>query len=373
MRELRAVRSLNIRCAQSADGVELAILGDITPGTAEEIMRAVSYFPKQPITITMMSGGGDAFSSLGLYDYLKGKDITVRVYGIAASGAAIITAAAKRVEIAASAFLMIHNAFGPTEGDGQSVLDSINARQADVFAQRTGMSRAKVTKMLDAETFMDAHTAKANGFADAVFDPMKMAASLNTMQSMEDIVKETPIIDDAAEVDAPAEVETPAEPTPEAVTEPVAAEDPGDEQVEVEIPVTAGEAIKAAISGKFKAKVSVSAKYGEVIGQLTDELRQLRASLDEAEAKVEQLEPKAAEAEAATAAAADAAAKVAEVVKEVETLKATPIEEPVKSTSDATGVVPASDAKPATEVSARAQGMAKSLDRLDRAIKQRNN
>ena len=356
------MRSLNIRCSQSAEGVELAILGDITPGTAEEIMRAVSYFPSQPITITMMSGGGDAFSSLGLYDYLKGKDITVRVYGIAASGAAIITAAARRVEMAASAFLMIHNAFGPTDGDGQSVLDSINARQADVFAARTGMSRGKVSKMLEAETFMDASTAKANGFVDAVFDPMKMAASLNTMQSMEDIVKQ-------AEVPEPvAVVETPAEPTPEAVTEPVAAEDPGDEQVEVEIPVTIAEAVKAGMSGKFKAKVNISATYGKVIGELTDELRTVRASLDEANAQVEALAPKAAEAEAATAKAAEAEAKVAEVVKEVETLKATPIEEPVKPTSDANGVVPAGTAPKPTKASETAQAMARSMERLDRVL-----
>ena len=354
------MRSLNIRCSQSADGVELAILGDITPGTAEEIMRAVSYFPSQPITITMMSGGGDAFSSLGLYDYLKGKDITVRVYGIAASGAAIITAAARRVEMAASAFLMIHNAFGPTDGDGQSVLDSINARQADVFAARTGMSRAKVSKMLEAETFMDASTAKANGFVDAVFDPMKVAASLNTMQSMEDIMKE-------AEVPEPAVVETPTDPTPEAVTEP-ATEDLGDEQVEVEIPITTGEAIKAALAGKFKAKVNISATYGKVIGELTDELRTVRASLDEANAQVEALAPKAAEAEAATAKAAEAEAKVAEVVKEVETLKATPIEEPVKPTSDANGVVPAGTAPKPTKASETAQAMARSMERLDRVL-----
>jgi ATP-dependent protease ClpP protease subunit len=362
------VRSLNIRCSQSAEGVELAILGDITPGTAEEIMRAVSYFPSQPITITMMSGGGDAFSSLGLYDYLKGKDITVRVYGIAASGAAIITAAARRVEMAASAFLMIHNAFGPTDGDGQSVLDSINARQADVFAARTGMSRGKVSKMLEAETFMDAQTAKANGFVDAVFDPMKMAASLNTMQSMEDIVKQAEAPEPVAEQLGEALEETTAQVTPQVTPQVEATEDPGDEQVEVEIPITTGEAIKAALAGKFKAKVNISATYGKVIGELTDELRTVRASLDEANAQVEALAPKAAEAEAATAKAAEAEAKVAEVVKEVETLKATPIEEPVKATSDANGVVPAGTAPKPTKASETAQAMARSMERLDRVL-----
>jgi hypothetical protein len=88
---------------------------------------------------------------------------------------------------------------------------------------------------------------------------------------------------------------------------------------------------------------------------------------------VEALQPAAAEAEAAKATAAEATAKVAEVVAEVEALKATPIEPAVVSNAAPTGVVPAGEQKPATEVSARAQGMAKSLDRLDRAIGNRKN
>jgi ATP-dependent protease ClpP protease subunit len=360
------MRPSNIRCSQSTEGVELAILGDITPSTAEEVMRAMSFFKGMPVTITMMSGGGDAFASLGLYDYIKGKDVTVRIYGIAASGAAIISAAARRVEMAASAFLMIHNAYGPSEGSGQDVLDSINARQVEVFASRSGMTRAKVQKMLDAETFMDATTAKENGFADAIFDPMKMAASLNNMTPMSDIIKDAEVID-----------ETGTEPvvvTDAEVAEAVANEEAIEtEEVEVEIPVTVSEAIQAGLKGRIKAKVNVAAKYGEIVAGLLAENKAMKAQLDEANAAVEALQPAAAEAEAAKATAAEATAKVAEVVAEVEALKATPIEPAVVSNAAPTGVVPAGEQKPATEVSARAQGMAKSLDRLDRAIGNRKN
>jgi ATP-dependent protease ClpP protease subunit len=341
------VRSTNIRCAQSAEGVELAILGDITPYTAEDIMRAVSFFKDQPITITMMSGGGDAFASLGLYDFLKGKDVTVRIYGIAASGAAIISAAAKRVEMAASSFLMIHEAYAVT-GEQQDVTDSINERQVALFAARSGKSKDKVRKMLQAETFMDAPTAKAEGFADAVFDPLKVAASLTNMQPMEQVIKEeaAPIIDDAAEVDAPAQVEAPAEPVAE-----VPAADPGDEQpepeeVEVEIPVTTGEAIKAAIAGKFKARVKVEGRAGEVLASLIAENKNLRAQLDEANAQVEQLAPAAEAAAAAKAAAEAAEAKAAEVTAEVEKLKTQPLAPPVVADAAPAAVVPAQQERP---------------------------
>lgn len=358
------MRPTNIRCSQSPEGVELAILGDITPSTAEEVMRAMSFFKGMPVTITMMSGGGDAFASLGLYDYIKGKDVTVRIYGIAASGAAIISAAARRVEMAASAFLMIHNAYGPSEGSGQDVLDSINARQVEVFASRSGMTRAKVQKMLDAETFMDAATAKDNGFADAIFDPMKMAASLNNMTPMSEIIKEAGIID---ETGTEAVVVTDAE-----VAEAVANEEATEtEEVEVEIPVTVAEAVKAGLKGTFKAKVNVASKYGEIIAGYAAENKTLKAQLDEAVAEVEALKPVAEQAEAAKTEAAAAAEKVAEVVKEVEALKATPIEEAVVVDSAGNGVVPGSDVKPGpvkTDIEVRIE---KTMSAMDEAIKRK--
>ena len=353
------MRPSNIRCQQSADGVELAILGEITSYTAQDIITALAFFKDQPVTITMMSGGGDAFASLGLYDYMKDKDVTVRVYGIAASGAAIISAGARRTEMAAGAFLMIHNAYSVVEGQGDDVLASINERQVDIFSARTGMRKDKVKKMLDAETFLSAQEAKDMGFADAVFDPLKVAASLDKMQPMEEIMKATDEVVEAA---------------PEVVVETPAA-DPGDEQpeaeetVEVEVPVTAIEAMQAAVRGHIKAKVNVAAKYGEVVAALTDEVRALRAQLDEANAAVEAAEAKVAEAEVDSAKVAEAEAKAAEAAQQVEALKATPLEQPVVSDAQPTAVVPGAPVKPTMNpATAHAERMAQTLDRLDRKI-----
>ena len=344
------MRPSNIRCQQSEQGVELAILGEITSYTAQDIISALAFFKDQPVIITMMSGGGDAFASLGLYDYMRDKDVTVRVYGIAASGAAIISAGARRTEMAAGAFLMIHNAYSVVEGQGEDVLASINERQVDIFSARTGMRKDKVKKMLEAETFLTAQQAKDMGFADAVFDPLKVAASLDKMQPMEEIMKATPEV---------------VEPTPEVVEEtPVA--DPVDEQqpeaeevVELEVPVSITEAVQAAVRGHVKAKVNIAAKYGEIVAALTDEVRALRAQLDEANAAVEAAETKVAEAEA----------KAAEAVQQVEALKATPLEQPVVSDAQPAAVVPGAPMKPAmTTANAHAERMAQTLERLDRKI-----
>ena len=352
------MRPSNIRCQQSEQGVELAILGEITSYTAQDIISALAFFKDQPVIITMMSGGGDAFASLGLYDYMRDKDVTVRVYGIAASGAAIISAGARRTEMAAGAFLMIHNAYSVVEGQGEDVLASINERQVDIFSARTGMRKDKVKKMLEAETFLTAQQAKDMGFADAVFDPLKVAASLDKMQPMEDIMKATPeVVEDTADV----VVETPVEePQPEVVET---------EEVELDIPVSVSEAIQAGLKGRIKAKVNIAAKYGEVVAALTDEVRALRAQLDEANAAVEAAEAKAVDSEADAAKVIEAEAKAAEAARQVEALKATPLEQPVVSDAQPAAVVPGAPVRPGMNpATAHAERMAQTLERLDRKI-----
>ena len=352
------MRPSNIRCQQSEQGVELAILGEITSSTAEQIIAAVNYFRDEPITITVMSGGGDAFASLGLYDFLKGKDVTVRIYGIAASGAAIISAAARTTEMAAGAFLMIHNAYSVIDGQGEDVLESINERQVELFAAKSGMRKDKVKKMLEDETFLSAQEAYDMGFADRVFDPLKMAAQLNTMKPMEEVMTQP-----AAEV-VEAEVET-----AEVVTADPGDEQPEKEEVEVDIPVSAIEAVQAAVRGHLKAKVNVSARYGAIVAELTSELKSLRTQLDEANAAVEAAEVKAAGAEQAQEAAAAAEAAAQQAQAEVEQLKATPLEEPVVSNAAPTAVVPGAPVVPTMNpATAHAQRMAQTLDRLDRKL-----
>jgi hypothetical protein len=254
------------------------------------------------------------------------------------------------------------------EGQGEDVLASINERQVDIFSARTGMRKDKVKKMLEAETFLTAQQAKDMGFADAVFDPLKVAASLDKMQPMEDIMKATPeVVEDTADVvvetsTAHVVVETPVEepqPEPEAETE----------EVELDIPVSVSEAIQAGLKGRIKAKVNIAAKYGEVVAALTDEVRALRAQLDEANAAVEAAEAKAIDSEADAAKVVEAEAKAAEAARQVEALKATPLEQPVVSDAQPAAVVPGAPVRPGMNpATAHAERMAQTLERLDRKI-----
>ena len=253
---------------------------------------------------------------------------------------------------------MIHNAYSVVEGQGEDVLASINERQVDIFSARTGMRKDKVKKMLEAETFLTAQQAKDMGFADAVFDPLKVAASLDKMQPMEDIMKATPeVVEDTADVVVETPVEEPTDPQPEA------------EEVELDIPVSVSEAIQAGLKGRIKAKVNISAKYGEVVAALTDEVRALRAQLDEANAAVEAAEAKAIDSEADAAKVVEAEAKAAEAARQVEALKATPLEQPVVSDAQPSAVVPGAPVRPGMNpATAHAERMAQTLERLDRKI-----
>jgi hypothetical protein len=107
--------------------------------------------------------------------------------------------------------------------------------------------------------------------------------------------------------------------------------------VEVEIPITPIEAVKAGLHGSFKAKVKVdvSANYAGIVASMAEELKTYKAKLDEAEAQVETLTEKAAEVDAAKQAEADAKAAAEAAQAEVQKLKETPVEGAVVSNAEA--------------------------------------
>jgi ATP-dependent protease ClpP protease subunit len=348
------MHKVDIRCQQTAEGVELAILGDVTSWVVADIMSAIKFYSGQKITLMLMSQGGDALASLGLHDFMQQHNVDVEIYGIAASGAAIISQAGRKVRIAENGMVMIHEAyrvddsFNAVKDDTTKMLDD---RQVEVFAKRTGKKRDKVRAWMAAETFFNAQDAVDNGFADEIIPAMKLAASLKTMKPMEQVTETVETVETETVEQAPIET-------------PVTVEDT--DEVEVEIPVSTGEAIKAAIAGKFKAKVRIGKEAGDILASMIAENKGLRAQLDEANAQVEALAPKAAEADAAVAAAADSAAKVEEVTAQVEALKATPIDAPIVPAAGAAAVVPGTATATARPVSERAQKMASTNDRMDR-------
>lgn len=128
------------------------------------------------ITVWINSPGGDCVAAAQIYNMLidyKG-DVTVKIDGIAASAASVIAMAGTKVLMSPVSMLMIHNpmtiAFG-NKGEMEkaiSMLDEVKESIINAYEIKTGLSRAKLSNLMDSETWMDANKAVELGFADDI-------------------------------------------------------------------------------------------------------------------------------------------------------------------------------------------------------------
>ena len=128
------------------------------------------------ITVWINSPGGDCVAAAQIYNMLmdyKG-DVTVKIDGIAASAASVIAMAGTKVLVSPVSMLMIHNpmtaAFGNSEEMQKAIemLSSVKDSIINAYEIKTGLSRAKLSHLMDTETWMDANKAVELGFADGI-------------------------------------------------------------------------------------------------------------------------------------------------------------------------------------------------------------
>ncbi|MDW3682940.1 Clp protease ClpP [Cupriavidus sp. CV2] len=137
------------------------------------------------ITLSINSPGGSVFDALAMFNALRGtgSQITTKVMGIAASAASLLAMAGDKRVMPANAFMMVHNPMNGVFGnaadmrDMADVLDKINASLVATYVARTGRTEAEVKALLDAETWLSADDAVAQGFADEVEPALTVTAS----------------------------------------------------------------------------------------------------------------------------------------------------------------------------------------------------
>ena len=101
-------------------------------------------------------------------------NVTVKIDGIAASAASVIAMAGTKVLISPVGMLMIHNPATLAWGDSGEMqkaiemLGSVKDSIINAYEIKTGLSRTKLSHMMDAETWMDAGKAVKLGFADGI-------------------------------------------------------------------------------------------------------------------------------------------------------------------------------------------------------------
>lgn len=147
---------------------------DVTPELFREELNAGTG----NITVWINSPGGDCVAAAQIYNMLmdyKG-EVTVKIDGLAASAASVIAMAGTKVLMSPVSMLMIHNpatiAFGD-KGEMQKaihMLAEVKESIMNAYEIKTGLNRAKISSMMDAETWMNAHKAVELGFADGILE-----------------------------------------------------------------------------------------------------------------------------------------------------------------------------------------------------------
>lgn len=193
--------------------------------------------PVKTINVRINSPGGSVFEATAIYNTLvnHGAAVNVHIEGAALSAASLVAMAGDEIKMAANGFLMIHDPVGRTTGDAAEMrraaemLDKIKATLVATYAGRTGQDPEAISKMMTAETWMDAKEAKKLGFITSISKKADLAVAASAdarefFRNAPDRFRE--ICDQRQPTPEPKETtmaETPNTPAPAAPVAPVAA------------------------------------------------------------------------------------------------------------------------------------------------------
>lgn len=146
--------------------------------SAAAVAAKLDELKGEDVTVRFNSPGGDAFEGRAIASLLKSYkgQVTGIVDSIAASAATTILFACDKVQMAAGAYLMIHNAWTFTAGDKNALadtiklLDKLDGTIAADYAAKSGKSIDDVKAWMDAETWFTAEEAIAAGMCDGLSD-----------------------------------------------------------------------------------------------------------------------------------------------------------------------------------------------------------
>lgn len=139
------------------------------------------------LRVNISSDGGVAFDGLTIFGLLRDfpGDVTTYNAGLAASAASLILMGGDTILSAPAAVVMIHEAntaIAGTAGELERIAAALrvtNASIVGVYEQRTGMPRAKIEKMMAAESWLSAAEAKSLGFIDEITEGEHTARGVN--------------------------------------------------------------------------------------------------------------------------------------------------------------------------------------------------
>ena len=139
------------------------------------------------LSIRINSPGGWVIEGLAIYNALTraqaaGRRVTCHIDGLAASMASVIAMAGDEIIMADNALMMVHNPWDCAMGDAQELrraadqLDRLRDTIVGIYARKTGLATDALIAMLDAETWLNAADALAQGFITTISAPASASA-----------------------------------------------------------------------------------------------------------------------------------------------------------------------------------------------------
>lgn len=161
--------------------------------TARAFVEELSKLPSnvKTIKVHLNTPGGDCFAALNIANALrdqqltKGRAVEVYVDGLAASAGSIIMMAGSKIVMGDNALVMVHNPWVCACGNAAELtkaigeLNKVRDTIVATYKWHSTLDDAAIIALLDAETWMNADEAIANGFATEKVEGLKAAASID--------------------------------------------------------------------------------------------------------------------------------------------------------------------------------------------------
>lgn len=181
------------------NSADIYIFGDIVPWkwddsdtTSYDLATQIKALPEDTaITIHINSNGGDLKEGLGIYNVLKGRNVTTICEGFAASSASVIFCAGSKRVMNAASLLFIHNAsmmaWG-TADEMEKAADDLriitDAAKAAYREAGVNVSDVELDRMMDEETWITPADAVNWGFATEIAEADQNGIRNDAMQAI---------------------------------------------------------------------------------------------------------------------------------------------------------------------------------------------
>lgn len=164
--------------------LNLTILGAIGNPTwwedlvsAADVIQYLENFGElEEINLTIKSPGGSIVEGTAIYEALKQNKakVNVKIIGECCSIATVIAMAGDTIEMADTAYFMIHNPMSALMGNAEELrdraelLDKLKENIINAYLGKSNLSREEISELMDKETYMTADEALKNGFITKV-------------------------------------------------------------------------------------------------------------------------------------------------------------------------------------------------------------